>query len=67
MCLINDDGELASTELLHILLGKEKLLDGANDNTLFIIDGFRKAAGVLFVINGFHQPNLMFKAVDGVL
>ena len=67
VCLINDDGELASTELLHILLGKEELLNGTNDNTLFIIDGFRKAAGVLFVINGFHQPNLMFKAVDGVL
>ena len=67
MGLVDDDGELTATELLHILLCKEELLDGADDDTLFIVDGFRKAAGVLLIINSFHQTNLVFKAVDGVL
>ena len=67
MGLVDDDGELTASELLHILLCKEELLDGTDDDTLFIVDGFRKAAGVLLIINRFHQTNLMLKAVDGVL
>ena len=64
---IDNDSELTSSEFLHIFLCKEKLLDRTDDDTLFIVDGFRKAAGVLFFIDSFDQTNLMFKAVDGVL
>ena len=65
--LVDDDGELAPTEFFHILLGEEELLDGADDDTLFIVDGFCKTAGVLLIVNCFHQTDLMFKAVDGIL
>ena len=61
--LVDDDGELAPTEFFHILLGEEELLD----DTLFIVDGFCKTAGVLLIVNCFHQTDLMFKAVDGIL
>ena len=67
MCLIDDDGKLAPTEFLHVLLGKEELLNGADDDALFIVDGFRKGAGVLFIVNSLHQADLVFKTVDGIL
>ena len=65
--LIDDDSKLATTELLHVFLGKEELLNRTNDNALFIVDGFRKAAGVLFIIDSFDQADLMLKAVDCIL
>ena len=67
MGFINDDGKLASTEDFHVFLGKKELLDSADDDALFIVDGFGKGVGVLLLVNGFHQSGLMLKAVDGVL
>ena len=67
MGFINDDGELAPPEYFHVLLGKEELLDGADDNALFVVDCFGKGVRVLLIVNGFHQSCLMLKAVDGVL
>ena len=67
MGFVNDDRKLPSTERFHILLGKEELLDGADDNALFIVDCFGKGVRVLLIVNGFHQSCLMLKAVDGVL
>ena len=65
--LVDDDGELAPPEYFHALLGKEELLDGADDNALFVVDCFGKGVRVLLIVNGFHQSCLMLKAVDGVL
>ena len=67
MSFINDDGKLASTEFFHIFLGKKEFLNRTNDNSLFIVDCFCKASGILFIINRFHQANLMLKTIDGIL
>ena len=67
MRFIDNNGEFTATEFLHVFLGKQELLNGADNNALFIVDGFRKRAGVLFIINGFYQTDLMFKSVDGIL
>ena len=64
---IDNDSELTSSEFLHIFLCKEELLDRTDDDTLFIVDGFRKAARILLFIDSFDQTNLVFKAVNGVL
>ena len=67
VCLVNNDGKLTTTELLHILLSKEEFLDRTNDNALLIVDSFRKTAGVLLIVNSFDQADLMLKAVDSIL
>ena len=67
MGFVDDDRKLPSTERFHILLGKKEFLDGADDNALFVVDGLCQRVGVLLVVNGFYQPVLMLKAVDGVL
>ena len=67
MCLIDNNGKFTTTEFLHVLLSKQELLNGADNNAFLIVDCFRKGAGVLFIIDGFHQTDLMFKSVDGIL
>ena len=67
MRFVNDDGKSPPAEFLHILFGKEKFLNGADNDTFLIIDGFRETAGVLFIVDCFDQSDLMLKAVNGVL
>lgn len=65
--LVNNDGKLAPAERLHIFLGKQELLDRADDDALFVVDSLCQRVGVFLVVDGFHQADLMIKAVDSVL
>ena len=48
--LVNNDGKLAPAERLHIFLGKQELLDRADDDALFVVDSLRLFAVALCVL-----------------
>ena len=65
--LVHDDSKLPTGELLNILIGKEELLNGADNDAFLVIQSFCKVAGMLFIVDALQQAGNVLKAVDRVL
>ena len=67
MGLIHDDSELSAGELFNVLVGEEELLNGADDDTLLVVQSLCKVAGMLLIIDALQQAGNVLKAVNRVL
>ena len=67
MGLIHDDSELSAGELFNVLVGEEKLLNGADNDAFLVVQSFCKVAGMLLVVNALQQAGNVLKAVNRVL
>ena len=67
MCLVNDNRILSAHELVEVLVCKEELLNGADNDTLLIVDGIDKTARTLLVVDRLNQTGSVVEAVYGIL
>ncbi len=67
MRLIDNNGKLSADKTVEIFISKQKLLHGANDNTLFVVDRVHQTARTLFIVDSLYQAGCMVEAVDRVL
>ena len=67
MCFVNDNRILSAHKLVEVLICKEELLHGADDDTLLIVDGIDKTARTLLVVDRLYQTGSVVEAVDCIL
>ena len=67
MCFVNDNRILSAHEFVEVLVSKEELLYGADNNTLLIVDGIDKTARTLLVVDRLNQTGSVVEAVDCIL